>query len=65
MGANVDTAVCVKGGSDLPSAGQTILWGQARLLDRNGAPPDLGPYSYREIAAGIADHAGAMTAAQH
>jgi hypothetical protein len=26
-------------------------------------PPDRGPYSYREIAAGIADHPGAMTAA--
>lgn len=26
-------------------------------------PPDRGPYSYREIAAGIEDHEGAMTAA--
>ena len=26
-------------------------------------PPDRGSYSYREIAAGIADHPGAMTAA--
>jgi transcriptional regulator with XRE-family HTH domain len=26
-------------------------------------PPDRGPYSYREIAAGIAEHPGAMTAA--
>lgn len=26
-------------------------------------PPDRGPYSYREIAAGVADHPGAMTAA--
>src|SRR5919108_1717339 len=26
-------------------------------------PPDRGPYSYREIEAGIADHPGAMTAA--
>ena len=26
-------------------------------------PPDRGPYSYREIAAGIAAHPGAMTAA--
>ncbi|HEX4102942.1 MAG TPA: hypothetical protein VHY21_20765 [Pseudonocardiaceae bacterium] len=28
-------------------------------------PPDRGPDSYREVAAGIADHAGVMTAAQH
>jgi len=26
-------------------------------------PPGRGPYSYREIAAGIADHPGAVTAA--
>ncbi|MGH3766763.1 MAG: hypothetical protein ACRDS0_19740 [Pseudonocardiaceae bacterium] len=26
-------------------------------------PPDRGPYSYREIAAAIAQHPGAMTAA--
>lgn len=25
-------------------------------------PPDRGPYSYREVAEGIADHTGAMTA---
>lgn len=34
----------------------------ARLI-RTVHPPDRGPYSYREIAAGVHDHPGAMTAA--
>lgn len=34
----------------------------AHLID-TVHPPDRGPYSYREIEAGIAEHPGAMTAA--
>ncbi|MGH3823721.1 MAG: XRE family transcriptional regulator [Pseudonocardiaceae bacterium] len=37
--------------------------GKLAYLIETVHPPDRGPYSYREIAAGIADHPGAMTAA--
>ncbi|MEO7193945.1 MAG: XRE family transcriptional regulator [Pseudonocardiaceae bacterium] len=41
-----------------PSFGDRLVY-----LIETVHPPDRGPYSYREIAAGIAEHPGAMTAA--
>jgi len=43
---------------DKPSFGDKLAY-----LIETVHPPDRGPYSYREIAAGIAEHPGAMTAA--
>jgi transcriptional regulator with XRE-family HTH domain len=46
-----------------PDRGRPSFAGKLAYLIETVHPPDRGPYSYREIAAGIADHPGAMTAA--
>jgi ESX-1-secreted protein regulator len=46
-----------------PDQGRQSFAGKLAYLIETVHPPDRGPYSYREIAAGIADHPGAMTAA--
>jgi transcriptional regulator with XRE-family HTH domain len=46
-----------------PGQGRQSFAGKLAYLIETVHPPDRGPYSYREIAAGIADHPGAMTAA--
>ena len=46
-----------------PDQGRRSFAGKLAYLIETVHPPDRGPYSYREIAAGIADHPGAMTAA--
>ena len=43
--------------------GRQSFAGKLTYLIETVHPPDRGPYSYREIAAGIADHPGTMTAA--
>ena len=46
-----------------PDQGRQSFADKLAYLIETVYPPDRGPYSYREIAAGIADHPGAMTAA--
>ena len=46
-----------------PDQGRPSFAGKLAYLIETVHPADRGPYSYREIAAGIADHPGAMTAA--
>ena len=46
-----------------PGQGKRSFADKLAYLIETVHPPDRGPYSYREIAAGIADHPGAMTAA--
>jgi transcriptional regulator with XRE-family HTH domain len=46
-----------------PDQGRQSFAGKLAYLIETVHPPDRGPYSYREIAAGIANHPGAMTAA--
>ncbi|MGH3779408.1 MAG: XRE family transcriptional regulator [Pseudonocardiaceae bacterium] len=46
-----------------PDQGRQSFAGKLAYLIETVHPPDRGSYSYREIAAGIADHPGAMTAA--
>lgn len=46
-----------------PDQGRQSFAGKLAYLIETVHPPDRGPYSYREIAAGIAHHPGAMTAA--
>ena len=50
-------------GNDRARPAHTILRDKLAYLIETVHPPDRGPYSYREIAAGIAEHPGAMTAA--
>lgn len=46
-----------------PDQDRPSFAGKLAYLIETVHPPDRGPYSYREIAAGIAGHPGAMTAA--
>ncbi|MDQ2789505.1 MAG: helix-turn-helix domain-containing protein [Actinomycetota bacterium] len=46
-----------------PDQGRQSFAGKLAYLIETVHPPDRGSYSYREIAAGIAEHPGAMTAA--
>jgi transcriptional regulator with XRE-family HTH domain len=46
-----------------PEQDRPSFAGKLAYLIETVHPPDRGPYSYREIAAGIAGHSGAMTAA--
>jgi transcriptional regulator with XRE-family HTH domain len=46
-----------------PDQGRQSFAGKLAYLIETVHPPDRGSYSYREIAAGIAHHPGAMTAA--
>lgn len=46
-----------------PDQGRQSFGGKLAYLIEAVHPPDRGPYSYREIAAAIVDHPGAMTAA--
>lgn len=46
-----------------PDQGRRSFAGKLAYLIETVHPPDRGSYSYREIAAGIAEHPGAMTAA--
>src|SRR6185437_7480947 len=63
-GASVDTvASCQEAGMTGPSHGRQSFASKLAYLIETVHPPDRGSYSYREIAAGIAGHAGAMTAA--
>jgi hypothetical protein len=63
-GANVDTVASVRGrGMSGPDQDGPSFAGKLAYLIETVHPLDRGPYSYREIAAGIADHPGAMTAA--
>jgi transcriptional regulator with XRE-family HTH domain len=61
---SVDTTVGVRrrgmtgADQDKPSFGDKLAY-----LIKTVHPSDRGPYSYREIAAGITGHSGAMTAA--
>src|SRR6185437_2487085 len=63
-GASVDTmASCQEAGMTGPSHGRQSFASKLAYLIETVHPPDRGSYSYREIAAAIADHPGAMTAA--
>ncbi len=46
-----------------PDQGRQSFAGKLAYLIETVHPPDRGSYSYREIAAGIAENPGAMTAA--
>ena len=46
-----------------PEEGERSFGAKLACLIKTVHPLDRDPYSYREIAAGSADHAGAMTAA--
>lgn len=46
-----------------PEQGKRSFGVKLAYLIETVHPPDRGPYSYREIAAGIAEYPGAMTAA--
>src|SRR5690349_7335723 len=61
---NVDTVASVRRPvMTEPDQGRPSFAGKLAYLIETVHPPDRGPFSYREIAAGIADHPGAMTAA--
>ena len=61
---SVDTAASARWrGMTGPGQDRPPFAGKLAYLIETVHPPDRGPYSYREIAAGIADHPGAMTAA--
>src|SRR6478672_10089603 len=60
----VDTVAGVRRRSmTVPHQGRQSFAAKLAYLIETVHPPDRGPYSYREIAAGIADHPGALTAA--
>ena len=63
MDACVDMAVRQEAGVTGPEQDKRSFADKLAYLIETVHPPDRGTYSYREIAAGIADHAGAMTAA--
>ncbi|MFC7344973.1 helix-turn-helix domain-containing protein [Saccharopolyspora griseoalba] len=55
--------VYTNGGDDMSEEQQRSFAAKLAHLRERIHPPDRGPYSAREIAAGIADDPGAMTAA--
>jgi transcriptional regulator with XRE-family HTH domain len=64
MDTIVDTVASVRRrGVTGPDQDRPSFAGKLACLIETVHPPDRGPYSYREIAAGIAGHPGAMTAA--